>query len=52
MILFHLKELFNIPSRGLGIVTIDKIEKIRKIYKLNVFEAIKLVGESYSKKKI
>lgn len=34
------KRIVNVPSRGIGLATIDKVEKVRKEYHLSIFEAI------------
>ena len=34
------KRIVNIPSRGIGLATIDKVEKVRKEYHLTLFETI------------
>ena len=34
------KRIVNVPSRGIGLATIDKVEKVRKEYHLTLFETI------------
>ena len=34
------KRIVNVPSRGIGLATIDKVEKVRREYKLTLFDTI------------
>ena len=45
------KRIVNVPGRGIGPGTIEKIEKYRKLHKLTVFQAIDLSKEYLPKAK-
>ena len=50
--LISFKRIINVPSRGIGLVTIDKLEKIKKTNKINCLETIDLASTVVPKSKV